>query len=62
VINNEESIEYFDHLSQSVDLDLQTRWEADILAAEAARVTKPEKMDMMANQLKNCTSRLDLLS
>lgn len=62
VINNEESIEYFDHLSQSVDVELRTRWEADISAAEAARVKKPEKMDMMANQLKNCMSRVNASS
>lgn len=62
VINNEESIEYFDELSRIVDEDLRTQWESDILAAEAGRIEKPGMMDMMANQLKNCTCMVNIVS
>ena len=60
VTNNEESIQYFELLSQAVDEELRERWESAISAAERGRIEKPELMDIMGNQLKNGTCLVDI--
>jgi hypothetical protein len=53
-LNSQDSIEYWEDLSKGVDERLRDQWEAEILQAERGRVHKPQKMDILGNQLKNC--------
>jgi hypothetical protein len=52
VINDCESRQYFDDLSSVVEENLRNEWEEAIHAAEAVRITNPEKMDIMGNTFK----------
>jgi len=54
VISSKDSNEYLEDLSNAVDEPLRDEWEAEILQAEQARINKPQRMDILGNQLKNC--------
>jgi hypothetical protein len=58
VVNQKESTDYFDVISNAVDEELLVKWEAEIKKAESGRVNKPEMMDIMANKLKTGTPQL----